>query len=129
MLPFVSYRIARETPLPPIGASMYEYVLAGNGLFVRGQREGLRARDLSSHVVDHGGLFTSIQTQGPLLVSDTRPAGRRSGASNISDLTFRSPASFRPPDRATPRRRFPSGGTAICAGCQRHGPVGRSAAD
>ena len=42
MLPFVSYLIAREMPLPPIGASMYEYVLAGNGLFVRGQREGLQ---------------------------------------------------------------------------------------
>ena len=43
MLPLVNYLIAHEASLPPIRAAMYEYILAGNGLFVRGQREGLRA--------------------------------------------------------------------------------------
>lgn len=38
----VSYVIAQALPLPPIQAAMYEYVLAANGLFIRGQREGLQ---------------------------------------------------------------------------------------
>ena len=41
--PLVEYVIARTSDLPPIHAAMYEYVLAGNGVFVRGQREGLAA--------------------------------------------------------------------------------------
>lgn len=39
----VGHRIAEQLPLPPVEAAMYEYVLAGNGLFVRGKREGLEA--------------------------------------------------------------------------------------
>lgn len=41
--PLVAYWIARQTPLPPVQGSLYDYVLAGNGLFVRGERDGLRA--------------------------------------------------------------------------------------
>ncbi len=37
----VDYVVARTLPLPPIRAAMYEYVTAGNGVFVRGRREGL----------------------------------------------------------------------------------------
>ncbi len=38
----VKYRIAYPgVPLPPIEANLYEYVLAGNGLFVRGERREL----------------------------------------------------------------------------------------
>ena len=40
--PLVQYRIASEgIPLPPIDAGLYEYILAGNGLFVRAQRREL----------------------------------------------------------------------------------------
>lgn len=39
----VSYVIAQALPLPPIQAAMYEYILAANGLFIHGQREGLQA--------------------------------------------------------------------------------------
>jgi hypothetical protein len=42
-LPLVDYIIARSSDLPPIRAAMYEYVLAGNGVFVRGSRTGLLA--------------------------------------------------------------------------------------
>jgi PRTRC genetic system protein A len=38
----VDYVAATELPLPPINAAMYEYVMASNGVFVRGQRTGLR---------------------------------------------------------------------------------------
>ncbi len=37
----VTHIIAQQSNLPPIQAAMYEYVMAGNGVFVRGQREGL----------------------------------------------------------------------------------------
>jgi PRTRC genetic system protein A len=39
----VDYVAATELPLPPIRAAMYEYVMASNGVFVRGQRTGLCA--------------------------------------------------------------------------------------
>lgn len=39
----VTHILARQSNLPPIQAAMYEYVLAGNGVFVRGRREGLSA--------------------------------------------------------------------------------------
>ncbi len=40
--PLVQYRIAYPgIPLPQIAASLYEYILAGNGLFVRGERRDL----------------------------------------------------------------------------------------
>lgn len=39
----VGHRIADRLPLPPIEAALYEYVLAGNGVFVRGKREGMEA--------------------------------------------------------------------------------------
>ena len=38
----VDYVAATAWPLPPIQAAMYEYVVASNGVFVRGQRTGLR---------------------------------------------------------------------------------------
>ena len=35
----VDYRISKPgIPLPPIAASLYEYMMAGNGIFVRGAR-------------------------------------------------------------------------------------------
>ena len=37
----VDYVAATELPLPPINAAMYEYVMASNGVFVRGRRTGL----------------------------------------------------------------------------------------
>jgi PRTRC genetic system protein A len=37
----VDYVAATELPLPPIQAAMYEYVVASNGVFVRGRRIGL----------------------------------------------------------------------------------------
>jgi len=37
----VNYITATERAVPPIQAQMYEYVTAANGVFVRGQREGL----------------------------------------------------------------------------------------
>lgn len=40
--PLVRYRVAYlGIPLPPIEARLYEYILAGNGLFVRGERREL----------------------------------------------------------------------------------------
>ncbi|MGD2184455.1 hypothetical protein [Lusitaniella coriacea] len=41
--PPVNYLIARNSELPPITASMFEYVLGANGLFLRLQREGFTA--------------------------------------------------------------------------------------
>lgn len=54
--PLVHYRIAYlGIPLPPIEASLYEYLLAGNGLFVRGER-----RELSMLLP-----VASFETRGP----------------------------------------------------------------
>ncbi|RMG96326.1 MAG: hypothetical protein D6706_10350, partial [Chloroflexi bacterium] len=33
----VTYHIHKHTPLPPNGALAYQYILAGNGVFVRAQ--------------------------------------------------------------------------------------------
>ncbi len=43
---FPSTRFAAQGgfPLPPIEASLYEYVMAGNGIFIRGARRELRAQ-------------------------------------------------------------------------------------
>ncbi|MBM3129473.1 MAG: hypothetical protein FJ009_12705 [Chloroflexi bacterium] len=42
MISLVDYLVARELPLPPIqDGRMFEYVLAANGVFVRGKRAGL----------------------------------------------------------------------------------------
>jgi PRTRC genetic system protein A len=41
--PLVGYTFLRGEVNPPIEAALYEYLLASNGLFVRGAREGLRA--------------------------------------------------------------------------------------
>ena len=41
MTPIVAYRIAQTADLGPILASSYEYVLAGNGVFLRAARTGL----------------------------------------------------------------------------------------
>lgn len=41
----VDYRIAKAgIPLPPIDASLYEYVIAGNGIFIRGARREFQAQ-------------------------------------------------------------------------------------
>jgi hypothetical protein len=40
---FVDYKITTSSVLPPISASMQEYWLAGNGVFVRAERSGLSA--------------------------------------------------------------------------------------
>jgi PRTRC genetic system protein A len=41
--PWVRYVTAQSERLPPIDAQMFEYVLAGNGVFKRGKRVGLEA--------------------------------------------------------------------------------------
>lgn len=38
---FVSYKVANESNLPPISASIKEYWLAGNGVFLRAARNGI----------------------------------------------------------------------------------------
>jgi PRTRC genetic system protein A len=44
MQSLVDYVVAREgQALPEVSSQLYEYVLAGNGMFVRGRREGLEA--------------------------------------------------------------------------------------
>jgi hypothetical protein len=40
---FVDYKVATAPTLPPFGAWMREYWLAGNGVFVRAERSGLSA--------------------------------------------------------------------------------------
>lgn len=50
----VNYVIAQALPLPPLQASMYEYVLATNGLFVRGRREGLQVMLPVAHCAVRG---------------------------------------------------------------------------
>ncbi len=41
----VQYHIARPgMPLPPIQAALYEYILAGNGIFIRGARREFQAQ-------------------------------------------------------------------------------------
>ncbi|MEW5721222.1 MAG: hypothetical protein AB1817_21530, partial [Chloroflexota bacterium] len=41
----VQYHIARPgMPLPPIQAALYEYILAGNGIFIRGTRREFQAQ-------------------------------------------------------------------------------------
>jgi hypothetical protein len=42
-LGLVNYFVAYSPELPPVRAAMYEYWLAGNGVFIRGKREGLEA--------------------------------------------------------------------------------------
>ncbi len=37
----IDYKISTSTTLPPIEASMMEYWVAGNGVFIRAQRQGL----------------------------------------------------------------------------------------
>jgi PRTRC genetic system protein A len=39
---FIHHRIA-TSPLPPPASALYEYLLAGNGVFLRAQRQGLSA--------------------------------------------------------------------------------------
>jgi PRTRC genetic system protein A len=41
--PFVDYKVATDPTLPPIASRMKEYCLAGNGVFVRAERQGLSA--------------------------------------------------------------------------------------
>ena len=38
---FVSYNVATESKLPPIGCAIQEYWLAGNGVFLRAARNGI----------------------------------------------------------------------------------------
>lgn len=39
--PFIDYKIATSPALPPLSAVMKEYWLAGNGVYVRAERQGL----------------------------------------------------------------------------------------
>lgn len=39
----ITYHVAQSLPLPPLPPGLYQYVLAGNGLFVRAERPGLSA--------------------------------------------------------------------------------------
>lgn len=39
----INYLVAQKKPLPAYNASMYEFILAGNGVFIRGVRDGLSA--------------------------------------------------------------------------------------
>lgn len=39
--PLINYLVADKNPLPPCNASMYEFILAGNGVFIRSERDGL----------------------------------------------------------------------------------------
>ncbi|NEO33152.1 MAG: hypothetical protein F6K36_22550 [Symploca sp. SIO3C6] len=38
----IDHKIIRQTPLPPHTSSLFEYLFAGNGVFVRGVRPGLQ---------------------------------------------------------------------------------------
>lgn len=40
---FIEYKIALHSTLPPMSASALEYWLAGNGVFIRAQRQGIKA--------------------------------------------------------------------------------------
>lgn len=40
---FIDYLVAKGGLLPPVGQCLYEYVIAGNGVFVRAKRAGLEA--------------------------------------------------------------------------------------
>jgi len=42
-LNLIDYVVAREPTLPPLRAGLYDYVLVGNGLYVRSERDGLKA--------------------------------------------------------------------------------------
>lgn len=42
-LNLIDYVMAREPTLPPLRAGLYDYVLAGNGVFVRSERDELKA--------------------------------------------------------------------------------------
>jgi PRTRC genetic system protein A len=43
ILPLVNYHILHELPGPPANAALYEYLIAGTGVFLRAEREGLQA--------------------------------------------------------------------------------------
>ncbi len=60
----VGYQIAFPgIPLPPIDASLYEYVMAGNGIFIRGARREFQAQFCVSPFVIRGlvDLETALQ--------------------------------------------------------------------
>lgn len=39
--PLINYLVAQKNPLPPCNASLYEFILANNGVLIRGERDGL----------------------------------------------------------------------------------------
>jgi len=41
--PFIDYKFATSSTVPPVSAGLMEYWLAGNGVFVRAERSGLSA--------------------------------------------------------------------------------------
>jgi PRTRC genetic system protein A len=68
MLNLVQYHIARPgMPLPPRQAALYEYILAGNGVFVRGARREFQAQFCIAHCAIRGlaDLETSLQLNAP----------------------------------------------------------------
>ena len=68
MINFVKYHIAKPgIPLPPIEASLYEYVMAGNGIFIRGARREFQAQFCATPCTIRGlaNLEASLQLNAP----------------------------------------------------------------
>lgn len=68
----VDYRIAKPgIPLPPIEASLYEYVMAANGIFVRGARREFQTQFCIQPFAVRGlpELDLSLQMKGPRISS------------------------------------------------------------
>ena len=66
--PLVEYHITeRGIPLPPIEASLYEYVMAGNGIFIRGARREFQAQFCVTPCTIRGlaNLEASLQLNAP----------------------------------------------------------------
>lgn len=54
MTGLIGYQILTDGVPPPLTAPLYEYLLAGNGIFVRGQRTGLEACIPVAHAAVRG---------------------------------------------------------------------------
>ena len=68
MINFVQYHIAKPgISLPPIEASLYEYMMAGNGIFIRGARREFQAQFCVTPCTIRGlaNLEASLQLNAP----------------------------------------------------------------
>lgn len=67
--PFIAYNIATSSILPPMTASMMEYWLAGNGVFMRAARQGLSACVPTTNCVIAGlpAITPYVQLEYPLV--------------------------------------------------------------